>query len=151
MMINPHIPHTHTYTHGLMCATPYQSIPLQGIPLQSVTEGSTVSPSHKDRRRSRYNKCFRGLSSSKTRLVLYRGSFFLVASIILIAGGIGSHFKLSLVDGNSTNTTSCGERSVPSTTVLFSASLPDNGDGTMDSLLPPSSPHPSPLSHRYLI
>ncbi|KAL5467554.1 hypothetical protein EMCRGX_G031804 [Ephydatia muelleri] len=118
------------------------------IPLQRTAEGHTASLLNKGRRRSGCSKCFRRLSSSKTRLVLYRGSFYLVASIILIAGGIGSHFKLPLAEGNTTNTTSCGERSMLNTTVLFSSGLPDNGDATMASLLPPSSPPPSPLSRR---
>ncbi|KAL5467553.1 hypothetical protein EMCRGX_G031802 [Ephydatia muelleri] len=120
---------------GLLC----------GSTIQRTAEGHTASLLNKGRRRSGCSKCFRGLSSSKTRLVLYRGSFFLVASIILIAGGIGSHFKLPLAEGNTTNTTSCGEGSMLNTTVLFSSGLPDNGVATMAScsLPPPLSLCPS--------
>ena len=135
---------THTYEYHTHVSRSMDATHLQSIQLQRTAEGHTASLLNKGRRRSWCSKCFRGLSSSKTRLVLYRGSFFLVASIILIAGGIGSHFKLPLAEGNTTNTTSCGEGSMPNTTVLFSSGLPDNGDTTMASLLPLSSPLPLP-------
>ena len=93
-------------------------------------------------------KCLRHLKSSKTKLLLYRGSFLLVVIIILVAGGVSSHFKLSFADGNSTNaTTSCSEVSVPSTP-LFSAGLPGNEDLAVASPSHPSSPLPPSLPHR---
>eukprot|EP00731_Ephydatia_muelleri_P026098 Em0018g198a len=138
---------------GLLCGSTIQAIEKAGrqVSIMFINVGSEdqrttrASLLNKGRRRSGCSKCFRGLSSSKTRLVLYRGSFFLVASIILIAGGIGSHFKLPLAEGNTTNTTSCGEGSMLNTTVLFSSGLPDNGVATMAScsLPPPLSLCPS--------
>eukprot|EP00731_Ephydatia_muelleri_P026103 Em0018g203a len=126
---------------GLLCGSTIQAIEKAGRQVsimfinvgsedQRTTQGERTAEGHsasllnKGRRRSGCSKCFRGLSSSKTRLVLYRGSFFLVASIILIAGGIGSHFKLPLAEGNTTNTTSCGEGSMLNNTVLFSFRSP---------------------------
>ena len=55
-------------------------------------------------------------------MVLYRGSFLVIGVAILVAGGVGSHFKLSFAEGIPPNASNdCSEVA----TMVFNLSYPE--------------------------
>ncbi|KAL5473612.1 hypothetical protein EMCRGX_G028116 [Ephydatia muelleri] len=88
---------------------------------QKITIDAETTPLHNGRK-SDGCKCFEHFTSSKAKLVLYRGSFLVIGVAILVAGGVGSHFKLSFAEGNTTNASSvCSEV----TTMMFNVGYPE--------------------------